>query len=396
MSFPDIKLIIILFLTMAVFFMYREIVTIKTKLNTLYLSHQNLKNNISNTSCKLINNNFSNNINDTTYDEFSNNTYDEFLNNTYDEFSDNTYDKVSNLISSQVNKNNNFFGEGIIKTISIPLDSYNMVKLNSYHEYIYDHALERIDSPTQVQTESLIQVQTDSPKQVQNELLIQEQTDSPTQVQNELLIQEQTDSPTQVQTELLIQQQTDSPTQVQTELLIQVQNYSPTQVQNYSPTQVQTDSPTQVQNYSPTQVQNYSPTQVQNYSPTQVQTELLIQVQNYSPTQVQNYSPTQVQTELLIQEQTDLSKNLAVNESEISNHTEIYSNDESLNNSSFITSLILSKPNNKNIKDLNKIKLPELQDLAISYKISLQNNNKKKTKTELITDIKKYLSNKNI
>ena len=340
MSFPDIKLIIILFLTMAVFFMYREIVTIKTKLNTLYLSHQNLKNNISNTSCKLINNNFSNNINDTTYDEFSNNTYDEFLNNTYDEFSDNTYDKVSNLISSQVNKNNNFFGEGIIKTISIPLDSYNMVKLNSYHEYIYDHALERIDSPTQVQTESLIQVQTDSPKQVQNELLIQEQTDSPTQVQNELLIQEQTDSPTQVQTELLIQQQTDSPTQVQT--------------------------------------------------------ELLIQVQNYSPTQVQNYSPTQVQTELLIQEQTDLSKNLAVNESEISNHTEIYSNDESLNNSSFITSLILSKPNNKNIKDLNKIKLPELQDLAISYKISLQNNNKKKTKTELITDIKKYLSNKNI
>ena len=88
-------------------------------------------------------------------------------------------------------------------------------------------------------------------------------------------------------------------------------------------------------------------------------------------------------------------KDILLNES-TSNHTEIYSNDESVTNSSVITSSIQQKTNNEKINDYNKMKLPEVQDLAISYKISLQNNNKKKTKTELITDIKKYLLNKNI
>ena len=42
------------------------------------------------------------------------------------------------------------------------------------------------------------------------------------------------------------------------------------------------------------------------------------------------------------------------------------------------------------IKNINKYKLPELQDIAIKYNINLSNNNKKKTKGELINDIKIY------
>ena len=99
---------------------------------------------------------------------------------------------------------------------------------------------------------------------------------------------------------------------------------------------------------------------------------------------------------------TSNSKNINLNKkdsslksSEISNnHTEIYSNEDSINNSYISTNKQVKTDDN--IKDFNKYKLPELQDLAISYKISLQNGNKKKTKIELINDIKKYVSNKNI
>jgi hypothetical protein len=50
----------------------------------------------------------------------------------------------------------------------------------------------------------------------------------------------------------------------------------------------------------------------------------------------------------------------------------------------------------KNIlKKILKYKLPELQDISIKYKLPLQLNNKKKTRLELIEDIKNYI-NKNI
>ena len=44
----------------------------------------------------------------------------------------------------------------------------------------------------------------------------------------------------------------------------------------------------------------------------------------------------------------------------------------------------------------NKYKLPELQDFAIQFKIPKEIDNKKKTKLELIEDIKIYILNKNI
>lgn len=80
---------------------------------------------------------------------------------------------------------------------------------------------------------------------------------------------------------------------------------------------------------------------------------------------------------------------------EICSHLEVYSNDsnqvEIINQTS---SLKNDKINNKISKDdeykknLLKYKLPELQDIAIEYNIELNKNNKKKNKIELINDIK--------
>ena len=51
----------------------------------------------------------------------------------------------------------------------------------------------------------------------------------------------------------------------------------------------------------------------------------------------------------------------------------------------------------KNIlKNINRYKLPELQDYAILFKLPKDNNNKKKTRQELIEEIKNYILNKNI
>jgi hypothetical protein len=48
------------------------------------------------------------------------------------------------------------------------------------------------------------------------------------------------------------------------------------------------------------------------------------------------------------------------------------------------------------LKKLNNYKLPELQDLAIEYKLGLQIGSKNKTKNQLINDIKNFILNKNI
>lgn len=48
------------------------------------------------------------------------------------------------------------------------------------------------------------------------------------------------------------------------------------------------------------------------------------------------------------------------------------------------------------LKNLNKYKLPELQDLALEFNIKLSSELKKKTRNDLIDEIKLYISNKNI
>jgi hypothetical protein len=103
----------------------------------------------------------------------------------------------------------------------------------------------------------------------------------------------------------------------------------------------------------------------------------------------------------------DTSEYISDKKSNISsNHIEIYSNDDShieinneLNNeiNNELNNEINNKINYKNIlKNLNKYKLPELQDIAIQFKLSRENNNKKKTRLELIEEIKNYIINKNI
>jgi hypothetical protein len=85
-----------------------------------------------------------------------------------------------------------------------------------------------------------------------------------------------------------------------------------------------------------------------------------------------------------------------------SSHIEIYSNDDLNPDTSVKSSIcdnVLNKSNidYKNIlKNLTKYKLPELQDLVIQFKLPKENNNKKKTRLELIEEIKNYISNKNI
>ena len=80
--------------------------------------------------------------------------------------------------------------------------------------------------------------------------------------------------------------------------------------------------------------------------------------------------------------------------SENNSHLEVFSNDtenkNSLNNSSNtndLTNKITSETINKS---LTRLKLPELQDKAIELKIQLSSNGKKKTRTELINEIKTH------
>lgn len=102
----------------------------------------------------------------------------------------------------------------------------------------------------------------------------------------------------------------------------------------------------------------------------------------------------------------------SVEETEIntqnSSHIEVYSNKgtseisthinepEETNKLNETTNINESNDYESVLKNINKYKLPELQDIAIEYKLDINKNNKKKTKNELIDDIKNYISNKNI
>jgi len=78
-------------------------------------------------------------------------------------------------------------------------------------------------------------------------------------------------------------------------------------------------------------------------------------------------------------------------------HIEIYSNENTPIESTNIEITKISKSYDDILKNINKYKLPELQDLAIEYKIDISNsNNKKKSKEKLTNDIKKFILNKNI
>ena len=319
MSFPDIKLIIILFLSIVVFFMYREIMNIKTKLNTLYLSHKNIK---SNPSKEFIDEEFIDNINE-------------------------IFQKNEQFPNFSLSHNNDFpilnniFGGCIIKTISIPLDSYNHPDIIEMNPDIIEMNPDIIEMDNIMGEYALIQEVKSEKYSAKLDQVDLEHIDSPFSGK---ILSEHIDSPYSGK---ILSEHIESP-------------YSGKILSE------NIDSP-------------YSGKILSEHIESPYSGKILSEHID-SP-----YSGK------ILSEHIDILPNEST-----SNHTEIYSNDESVTNSSVITSSIQQKTNNEKINDYNKMKLPEVQDLAISYKISLQNNNKKKTKTELITDIKKYLLNKNI
>jgi hypothetical protein len=120
----------------------------------------------------------------------------------------------------------------------------------------------------------------------------------------------------------------------------------------------------------------------------------------------ENLSKVKNNLETIEEEKTNIinetTENNTDNKSYVSSsHIEIYSNDSNdVNISNQINEPIKPiepKVDYKNIlKNLNKYKLPELQDLAIQFKLPKENENKKKTRIELIEEIKIYILNKNI
>jgi hypothetical protein len=82
--------------------------------------------------------------------------------------------------------------------------------------------------------------------------------------------------------------------------------------------------------------------------------------------------------------------------SKTSSHVEVYSND-SEEKEDIITNVQLNNKKKKDydliLNNLTKLKLPELQDLSIDFKLPIQINQKKKTRTELMSNIKDYILN---
>ena len=85
--------------------------------------------------------------------------------------------------------------------------------------------------------------------------------------------------------------------------------------------------------------------------------------------------------------------------SKTSSHVEVYSNDSDKQPNNSNNNEIKFNTNKKErdyeliLNNLGKLKLPELQDLAIEFKLPIQINQKKKTRNELMGNIKDYIVN---
>ncbi len=114
-----------------------------------------------------------------------------------------------------------------------------------------------------------------------------------------------------------------------------------------------------------------------------------------SETQLTNKS-NETKTSKEIKEETISSE---TSENKITTPLEEFSNDnnDNVENIQNNSTLKINESKLENIlKNLNKYKLPELQDIAIEYKLGLQLNGKNKNKNQLLNDIKNFILNKNI
>ena len=359
MSFPDIKLIIILFLSIVVFFMYKEIMNIKTKLNTLYLSHKNIK---SNPNKEFIDEEFIDNIN-------------EIFQKNNEQFPNFSLSHNNDLPIF-----NNIFGGCIIKTISIPLDSHNhpdiiemnpnIIEMNSNLTEMNPNIIEMNSNLTEMNP-NIIEM---NPNIIEMNSNIIEMNSNLTEMNSNIIEM----NPNIIEMNSNIIEMNPDITEMNPDII------------EMNPDIIEMNPDIIEMNNIIGEYTLIQEVKSEKYSAKLDQVDSEHIDSPYSGKILSEHIDSPYSGKILSEQ-----KDILPNES-TSNHTEIYSNDESITNSSVITSSIQQKTNNEKINDYNKMKLPEIQDLAISYKISLQNNNKKKTKTELITDIKKYLLNKNI
>ena len=355
MGFLDIKLIIILFLIIVIFFMYKQIMNIKSGLNSLFLSYRNLENILVN---KNKFDNFENIIlNENKFNNFENIILNENKFNNFEQVQQITPNISSFFINNETNSSfsnlNDLLDNCIIKTINIPLDTIyescnevDIIELNSESEYN-----EKINIIYKNNEAKIIELNSES------------ECDETVDIIPEY----------------------DEIVDEYDETVDIIPEYDETVdiIPEYDETVDKSNETVDKSN----ETVNKSNETVDKCNKTI----------DIVPENNQEYDE-----KYDIINDTSISKNIqfeikdnSLKNSEISNnHTEVYSNEDSIN-SSFISTNTQVKTSD-NIKDLNKFKLPELQDLAISYKIILQNGNKKKNKAELINDIKKYLLNKNI
>ncbi len=92
------------------------------------------------------------------------------------------------------------------------------------------------------------------------------------------------------------------------------------------------------------------------------------------------------------------SETSETSENKVTTPLEEFSNDDNELTTSIINSKIqFNETKLENVlKNLNKYKLPELQDIAIEYRLGVQSNGKNKNKNQLLNEIKNYILNKNI
>ena len=127
MGFFDLKFVIIIFLIITVYMMYREIINIKYKVNNLYNLYTNkhtkkIKNNNSNIIDNFIDSNFINsNLDESNLNE-SNLNESNFIDSNLDEsnLNESNFIDTFNLLNN--NNDDCFINKCIIKTIKIPLD----------------------------------------------------------------------------------------------------------------------------------------------------------------------------------------------------------------------------------------------------------------------------------
>jgi len=297
MGFFDLKFIIIILLTIIVYLMYREIISIKFKVEKLYQTNNDK---ITNDDKKIIKDNPKNKS---------------IINNIKNQILDNL--EISKLNN---NEDTSFVSKCIVKTIKIPLD------------------LETILNPFQKEYNSpqIIEL---SPSNI-------EEITSPNKTEKKI-------SPNNIE-EITSSNNSEKP-----------------------------NSPTN----------NKKPN-----SPNQEKKDL-----NQITISLGNEKLETIEEENQITDNNETTEINTENKSYASSsHIEIYSNNESNVDSSIKLNICENSPNESNIdyknilKNLSKYKLPELQDIAIQFKLPKENNNKKKTRLELIEEIKNYISNKNI